>query len=260
MLVRETDASGRVISRSFDARSNLLTETNGLNQTTSTPTTPNDNVTSVRDGLGNTVTTTYNARNQVLTRTDAAARHHECLRHRGQSAHHDRPPRQRHHVHLRPLGQSPHHHGRPGAGWTRFEYDGSGKRDKETDAAGPSPPIPTTRTGTASPAAPRAPRPPARGRGDDVRLRQDRRLVRSTIRRDDHQDRLRRHRPGGGDGGQATTTRRPSSTTRWPGSPRHLSGRGDGDLDLRTTRAAPRPARTAAGASRGSNTTRPGGC
>ena len=74
-VVREIDASGRQIVRTFDDRDNRLSETAPHDPGSAEPPTTytyddRDNVTSTTDPEGNTTEFTYNARRQVLSITD----------------------------------------------------------------------------------------------------------------------------------------------------------------------------------------------
>jgi len=73
-VVRETDALGNVTLLTYDARDNLTSATDPLGHTTTYTYDANNNVLSVTDPLGRTTRYTYNNRNQILTSADPAGR------------------------------------------------------------------------------------------------------------------------------------------------------------------------------------------
>ena len=62
---------------------------------------PANSLETVTDALGNTTTSEYDARGNILTRDRRPRRHHPAdVRRRQQQAHRDRPARPDHHLHL----------------------------------------------------------------------------------------------------------------------------------------------------------------
>jgi RHS repeat-associated protein len=69
-VVREVDANGKEMRRTFDAEDHLLTETNPLGKTTTYTYDAFGNTISITDAEGNRTTFTYNSRGQALTILD----------------------------------------------------------------------------------------------------------------------------------------------------------------------------------------------
>ncbi len=69
-IVRETDELANVTTRSFDGRNNLLSETDPLGRTTTYTYTAANDLATLKDPLGNATSHTYNGLGQLLTITD----------------------------------------------------------------------------------------------------------------------------------------------------------------------------------------------